>query len=109
MNAYTRSVIDHVEKKHSDEPEFIQTVKEVLSSLSPVLDAHPEYEKADILGRLVEPERHVYLPGRLGRRPWKSTYKHRLPLPVQRRHRPLQGRFALSEKCLPQHYQILGL
>lgn len=57
MNAYTRSVIDHVEKKHSDEPEFIQTVKEVLSSLSPVLDAHPEYEKADILGRLVEPER----------------------------------------------------
>ena len=57
MNAYTRSVIDHVEKKHSDEPEFIQTVKEVLSSLSPVLDAHPEYEKADILGRLIEPER----------------------------------------------------
>ena len=57
MNAYTRSVIDYVEKKHSDEPEFIQTVKEVLSSLSPVLDAHPEYEKADILGRLVEPER----------------------------------------------------
>ncbi len=57
MNAYTQSVIDYVKKKHSDEPEFIQTVKEVLSSLSPVLDAHPEYEKADILGRLVEPER----------------------------------------------------
>ena len=108
MNAYTRSVIDHVEKKHSDEPEFIQTVKEVLSSLSPVLDAHPEYEKADFrpVGRTGA---DVYLPGRLGRRPWKSTYKHRLPLPVQRRHRPLQGRFALSEKCLPQHYQILGL
>ena len=57
MNAYVARVIEEVKTKHKDEPEFIQTVEEVLSSLSPVIDAHPEYEKADILGRMVEPER----------------------------------------------------
>lgn len=57
MNAYVTSVIENVKAKHPSEPEFIQTVEEVLSSLSPVMDAHPEYEKADILNRIVEPER----------------------------------------------------
>ncbi len=57
MNAYISSVIENVKAKHQSEPEFIQTVEEVLSSLSPVMDAHPEYEKADILNRIVEPER----------------------------------------------------
>ena len=57
MNAYLESVIANVKAKHAGEPEFVQTVEEVLSSLSPVIDAHPEYEKADLLNRMVEPER----------------------------------------------------
>ena len=57
MNAYIEKVIAGVKEKHAGEPEFIQTVEEVLSSLSPVIDAHPEYEKVDLLGRIVEPER----------------------------------------------------
>ena len=57
MNAYVASVIENVKKKHGNEPEFVQTVEEVLSSLSPVIDAHPEYVKADLLNRMVEPER----------------------------------------------------
>ncbi len=57
MNAYIESVIANVKAKHASEPEFVQTVEEVLSSLSPVIDAHPEYEKADLLNRIVEPER----------------------------------------------------
>ncbi|MBE6947153.1 MAG: NADP-specific glutamate dehydrogenase [Ruminococcaceae bacterium] len=57
MNAYIESVIKNVEKKHSAQPEFVQTVREVLSSLSPVMDAHPEYEAADLLNRMVEPDR----------------------------------------------------
>ena len=57
MNAYLSSVIEKVKTKHSDEPEFVQTVEEVLSSLEPVIDKHPEYEKVDLLGRMVEPER----------------------------------------------------
>ena len=57
MNKYVESVIEYVKKKHADEPEFCQTVEEVFSSISPVIDAHPEYEKADLLTRMVEPER----------------------------------------------------
>ena len=57
MNTYVKRVIEDIKSKHSDQPEFVQTVEEVLSSVSPVLDNHPEYEKADILGRMVEPER----------------------------------------------------
>ena len=57
MNKYVESVIEKVRNKYAHQPEFIQTVEEVLSSISPVVDAHPEYEKADLLGRMVEPER----------------------------------------------------
>ena len=57
MNSYVQTVIDDVKAKYSNEPEFIQAVEELLSSLSPVVDQHPEYEKADLLHRMVEPER----------------------------------------------------
>ena len=57
MNAYIERVIQYVEKKYSHQPEFVQTVREVFSSLSPVMDAHPEYEAADLLTRMVEPDR----------------------------------------------------
>lgn len=57
MNAYVESVIESVKKKYAHEPEFCQTVEEVLSSLSPVVDKHPEYQKAGLLERMVEPER----------------------------------------------------
>ena len=57
MNAYVERVIEYVKKRHGNEPEFCQTVEEVLSSISPMIDKHPEYEKADLLTRMVEPER----------------------------------------------------
>ena len=57
MNAYVASVIENVKKKYSHEPEFVQTVEEVLTSIAPMIDKHPEYEKADLLNRMVEPER----------------------------------------------------
>ena len=57
MNKYLESVLQNVRKKHANEPEFVQTVEEVLLSVEPVIDAHPEYEKVDLLNRMVEPER----------------------------------------------------
>lgn len=45
MNAYLASVLESVKTKHGNEPEFVQTVEEVLSSLEPVIEKHPEYEK----------------------------------------------------------------
>ncbi len=56
---YVERVIDSVAKKHASEPEFVQTVTEVLTSLVPVIEQHPEYEKAGLLERMVEPERQI--------------------------------------------------
>lgn len=57
--SYVQNVIDAVAKKNANEPEFVQTVTEVLSSLEPVIDQHPEYEKCALLERMVEPERQI--------------------------------------------------
>ncbi|WP_130812268.1 NADP-specific glutamate dehydrogenase [Olsenella sp. Marseille-P4559] len=56
---YSERVIAELEERYSDQPEFIQAAKEVLTTLQPALDAHPEYERAALLERLVEPERVV--------------------------------------------------
>ena len=59
MNAYVERVLEDTKKKNPDQPEFLQTVTEVLTSLAPVMDRHPEFEEAALLERLVEPERQV--------------------------------------------------
>ena len=59
MNAYIQEVLEKVEKRDKNEPEFLQTVEEVLKSLETVIDQHPEYQKAGLLERLVEPERVI--------------------------------------------------
>ena len=56
---YITKVLNQVKEKNADQPEFIQTVEEVLGSLQPVIEAHPEYENYAILERLVEPERII--------------------------------------------------
>lgn len=57
--SYVDSVIEQVKAKNANEPEFIQAVTEVLTSLKPVIDANPEYGKAGLLERIVEPERVI--------------------------------------------------
>jgi glutamate dehydrogenase (NADP+) len=59
MNAYIERIIELVKKRDANEPEFIQTVEEVLYTLEPMIEKHPEYEKAGLLERMVEPERVV--------------------------------------------------
>lgn len=63
--AYLGAVIESVERRSQCEPEFQQAVREVLDSLEPVLDEHPEFIEGGILERLVEPERQI-----LFRVPW---------------------------------------
>ncbi|MBP3893616.1 MAG: NADP-specific glutamate dehydrogenase [Atopobiaceae bacterium] len=55
--SYSQKVIDDLKERYADQPVFIQAAEEVLSTLQPALDAHPEYEEAALLERLVEPER----------------------------------------------------
>ncbi len=57
MNEYINRVLASVREKNASEPEFVQTVEEVLASIEPVIERHPEYEKCGLLERLVEPER----------------------------------------------------
>ncbi|MBR6551461.1 MAG: NADP-specific glutamate dehydrogenase, partial [Clostridia bacterium] len=57
--SYVQRVIDDVAKKHANEPEFVQTVTEVLTSLEPVIEQNPEYERYSLLERIVEPERQI--------------------------------------------------
>ena len=58
-NKYIERVIEDCKKNNPGEVEFHQTVEEVLHSLAPVVEKHPEYEANAILERLVEPERGI--------------------------------------------------
>jgi len=51
--------IELAKKRNPGEPEFHQTVEEVLESIAPVLEAHPEYVEAGLVERLIEPERGI--------------------------------------------------
>ena len=59
MNAYIEEVIAKVKARDAHEPLFIQTVEEVLTSLAPMIEKHPEYQAASLLERMVEPERVI--------------------------------------------------
>ncbi len=56
---YLNDLMARVEARNAGEPEFHQTVKEVLESLEPVVAQRPEYIKAGVLERMVEPERII--------------------------------------------------
>lgn len=58
-NTIIQRVYEEVLKRNPGESEFHQAVKEVLDSLEPVLDSHPEYVEARVLERVVEPERQL--------------------------------------------------
>ncbi len=58
-NSYIKSVYEQVAARNPNEPEFLQAVGEVLSSLEPVIAQHPEYEHYAILERICEPERFI--------------------------------------------------
>ena len=52
-------LFEQIEKRNSHEPEFLQAVEEVISSVGKVLKKHPEYHKLRILERMTEPERLI--------------------------------------------------
>ncbi|MBQ2737523.1 MAG: NADP-specific glutamate dehydrogenase, partial [Clostridia bacterium] len=56
---YLNDLMARVERRNPGEPEFHQTVREVLESIEPVLEQRPQYIKAGVIERLVEPERII--------------------------------------------------
>ena len=63
--SYVDQVLEELKKKNPNEPEFHQAATEILASIAPVFEKHPEYQKAGLLERFVEPERTI-----LFRVPW---------------------------------------
>ena len=65
--AYVDQVLETIKKRNPGEPEFLQAATEVLRSIVPVLERHPEYVESRLLERMVEPERVVMF-----RVPWED-------------------------------------
>lgn len=59
MNKYLDRALGDINTKNSDQPEFLQAVKEVLCTVEKLIDNHPEYEKVALLERITEPERII--------------------------------------------------
>lgn len=57
ITEYLAKFVAQLKEKHPAQPEFHQAVEEVLDTLAPCLDRHPEYIESKILERLVEPDR----------------------------------------------------
>ncbi len=64
-NEYLLDLLERVKQRNPGEPEFIQTVTEVLTSLEPVVEKRPDLVEAGVLERIVEPERQIFF-----RVPW---------------------------------------
>ena len=58
-NQYLNELMERVIKRNANEPEFHQTVKEVLESIEPVIEKRPDYITSGVLERMVEPERII--------------------------------------------------
>ena len=58
-NAYLLDLLERTKKRNSNEPEFIQAVTEVFTSLEPVIEQRPDLVDAGVLERIVEPERQI--------------------------------------------------
>ena len=58
-NAYLLDLLQRVAKRDPNEPEFIQAVTEVLSTLEPVIEKRQDLVDAGVLERIVEPERQI--------------------------------------------------
>ena len=54
MGKIADKYIEIAKQKNAHEPEFLQTVEEVLTSIEPVLEAHPEYVESGLMDRLIE-------------------------------------------------------
>jgi glutamate dehydrogenase (NADP+) len=65
MPSYAFRVLAELQSRNAHEPEFLQAAQEIFATLDPVIQRHPEYERAGLLERLVEPERAI-----LFRVPW---------------------------------------
>ena len=106
-NEYLKRVYEGLEKRNANEPEFLQAVREVLESIQPVVEKHPEYDEGRSDRAPGRAGAHHHLPCALGRRCQGKVQVNRgYRVAVQQRHRPLQGRPALPSLCQSGHPEV---
>ncbi|MBU4486791.1 MAG: NADP-specific glutamate dehydrogenase, partial [Candidatus Delongbacteria bacterium] len=59
MSKLAKKYMDILMSKDPNQPEFIQAAQEVIETIIPVLEKHPEYVEAKIVERMIEPERTI--------------------------------------------------
>ena len=59
MPSYAMRILNGLQSRNAHEPEFLQAALEIMTTLDPVIQRHPEYELTGLLERLVEPERAI--------------------------------------------------
>ncbi len=107
-NNYLLGVYETVKSRNPGEPEFHQAVQEVLESLEPLVETHPEYEKSGVIEAFVEPERFISF-----RVPW---YDDNGKLHVNRGYRvqfnsaigPYKGGLRFHPSVCPSVIKFLG-
>lgn len=102
-------IMSSLEAKHPGESEYLQAVKEVLLSIEDIYNQHPEFEKAKIIERLVEPDRIFTF-----RVTWvddKGEVQTNLGYRVQFNNAigPIQRRYPFPRFCQPLDPEILGI
>ena len=94
-----------VEQRDGNQPEFLQAVREVFTSIWPFLEKNPKYRAEALLERLVEPERAIQF-----RVAWtEDKGQPRFPHSIQQRYRSFQRWNAFSPVRQPIHFKILRL
>ena len=107
--SYVSDQLEIIREKNASEPEFIQAVTEVLTSLEPVIEANPQYEAAGILERITEPERVVMF-----RVPWvddngKVQVNRGFRVQFNSAIGPYKGGLRFHPSRKPGHHQVPGL
>ena len=92
MNDYASRVLQGLTARNPNQPEFLQAATEMLCSLTPVLERHPEFEQAGLLERFVEPERTIAF-----RIAWVDD--HGITLEQVAPHKPIHIRVEPGARC----------
>ena len=105
-NQYLCGLMETVKKRNPGEPEFHQAVLEVLETLEPVIEAHPEYVEAGIIRPSCRAGESHKIPRAVGRRQRQGPREQRIPHQFNSAIRTVQGRTPFPPLGLRRHHKV---
>ena len=103
-----KAILNDLETRNAHEPEFLQAVSEVLTSLEPVIERSPKYREAKVLERMVEPERVIMFRVSWVDDSGEVQINRGYRVPDEQCHRTLQGWTPVPPECLLGAAQFLA-